>query len=195
MPPSPRGYENEKFPRVCGARGGLFQRKTMSTNESSGQESGESVDELPTSTTRFGHYAADSIEDMAEHSNAMRSLSDADSLIQKDSYGLAANSIRAAARRLNRVADSLQAEHESDTTLDFPDVDFEDYHFSENDYVSVDWTEGQGPKDEITGIVESIHRSAGETVVGVTDYGDENFPQGRQYDSAPEWITVVYESR
>jgi hypothetical protein len=151
--------------------------------------------ELPASTTRFGYYVAESVEDTAEHSNVMRSLAHADALIQKDSYGLAANSVRAAARRLHRVADSLQAEHESDTALDFPDVDFEDYHFSENDYVKVDWSEGQGPKDEITGIVENIHRSAGETVAGVTDYGDENYPQGRQFDCAPEWITVVYESR
>jgi hypothetical protein len=36
---------NEKSPRALDARGGLFRLKTMSTNELSGQESGESVDE------------------------------------------------------------------------------------------------------------------------------------------------------
>jgi HAMP domain-containing protein len=90
---------------------------TMTTNEVSRQEGtdDESNDELPASTTRFGYYVADSVEETADYSNAMRCLSDADSLSQKDSYGLAANSVRAAARRLNRVADSLQAEHESDS--------------------------------------------------------------------------------
>jgi hypothetical protein len=174
-------------------------RETMTTNEASRQEGNddESNDELPASTTRFGYYRADSIEETADYTNAMRCLSDADSALSGEytMHSTAASQVRGAARRLNRLADSLEAEHRADTSLDFEDVSFEEYDFSESDFVAVDWSEGQGPQDEINGIVEGIHRSGGQTIVAVTDYSDENWPQGRQYDCAPEWITVVYESR
>lgn len=75
-----------------------------------------------------------------------------------------------------------------DQTEPEPSPSFNEYPFDEGDYVTVDWSEGVSPHDEISGVIEGICRSAGGVVVSVTDYDDENYPSGRTFDAAPEWI-------
>lgn len=65
---------------------------------------------------------------------------------------------------------------------------FEDYHFDQGDHVTVDWSDGDGPDDEISGIAEDISLSAHEVIVSVVDYEDEQFANGQTYDAVPEWI-------
>lgn len=72
-----------------------------------------------------------------------------------------------------------------------PRAQFDQYDFDKGDHVEVDWSEGSGPWDEITGTVEGIAMSAGEVVVTVVDYDQSEWPDGRRYDAAPEWITVL----
>lgn len=154
-------------------------------------------DELPSSTTRFGCYSADRIEDTAHYSNAMRCLSDADSALSGEytMVGTAASQVRGAAKRLNRLADSLEAEHRADTSVDLPDMDWSKFDFSKGDFVLVDCSEGQGSQGVITGIVETARWSDGKIIVEVTDFGHEDSPQGRTYDCAPEQVTVVFEGQ
>jgi hypothetical protein len=43
----------------------------------------------------------------------------------------------------------------------------EDYDFDYGDRVRVDWTDGQGPLDEVVGTVSGISVSAGDVIVSV----------------------------
>lgn len=62
------------------------------------------------------------------------------------------------------------------------------FEFAVNDVVCADWSEGEGPKDVILGVVTSIEEVNGQIIVGVTDYHADNYALGKTYDCAPEWI-------
>lgn len=70
-------------------------------------------------------------------------------------------------------------------------LSFEGYEFDKGDRVRVDWTDGQGPRDEIVGTVRDIGRSAGEIIVSV-DADPDQYPDGSCYggthDCAPDWV-------
>jgi len=61
--------------------------------------------------------------------------------------------------------------------------------------VLLDWSEGMGSEDEVRGTVEGISHSAGEPIVSVRGLGSMDFPQGRSYDAAPEWVESVDRER
>jgi hypothetical protein len=71
------------------------------------------------------------------------------------------------------------------------DPSFSEFEFDQGDEVRVDWSEGMGPEDEITGIVEDVARTGGEIVVGVRDPDNDEFANGKNYDAAPEWIQPI----
>lgn len=63
---------------------------------------------------------------------------------------------------------------------------FDDYHFDKGKRVTVDWSDNEGPHDEISGVVEDISLSVHGIIVSVVDYENEQFANGRTYDAAPE---------
>lgn len=65
---------------------------------------------------------------------------------------------------------------------------FDGYDFAKGQPVRVDWSDGRGPQDTITGRVTDINQGVDGVLVGVTDYKSEEFKKGRTYDCAPEWI-------
>jgi hypothetical protein len=71
---------------------------------------------------------------------------------------------------------------------------FDEYEFGQGDRVRVDWTEGQGPLDEIVGTVTDIGLSAGDVIV-VVEVDDAQYPDqsifGGTHDCAPEWIQFI----
>ncbi|MFC7076208.1 hypothetical protein [Haloarcula halophila] len=71
---------------------------------------------------------------------------------------------------------------------------FEKFGFDQGDHVRVDWTEGQGPLDEIIGTVMDIGLSAGDVIVSV-EADDDQYPDqsifGGTHDCAPEWIEPI----
>lgn len=68
---------------------------------------------------------------------------------------------------------------------------FDDYDFDEGDHAIVDWSEGKGSEEQVTGRIEDIHKSGGDVVVTVVSYDDPNWPNGRGFDAAPEWIETL----
>lgn len=77
---------------------------------------------------------------------------------------------------------------------DWPQISSLGFDFYRGDEVRVDWTEGMGATDTFTGIVEDIIVSAGEIIVGVTDYDADGYGDaGKTYDCAPEWVLEVLE--
>jgi hypothetical protein len=64
------------------------------------------------------------------------------------------------------------------------------YRFDIGDKVCVDWSDGMGPQDEISGFVEAIGRGD-EPVISVTDYDTDEFGDaGKTYGCAPGWISL-----
>jgi len=74
---------------------------------------------------------------------------------------------------------------------------FEEYDFNHGDRVCVDWTDGQGPLDEVVGTVSGISRSAGDVIVAV-EADDDQYPDDTIYygthDCAPEWVDPLEQS-
>jgi hypothetical protein len=73
---------------------------------------------------------------------------------------------------------------------------FDDYEFDRGDHVEVDWREGEGPLDTVTGTVTDIGESGGDVIVSV-EADDDQYPDGSIYggthDCAPGWITACHE--
>lgn len=78
------------------------------------------------------------------------------------------------------------------TSVDKLASPYADYHFSEGDHVTVNWLEGEGPWDQISGIVDELDsfQTLRHEIIPVTNYDDPDWEQGRRYDCAPEWIVV-----
>ncbi|ERJ07351.1 hypothetical protein HLRTI_000392 [Halorhabdus tiamatea SARL4B] len=75
------------------------------------------------------------------------------------------------------------------------DVLFDDLPFDEGEEVLVDWSEGKGPQDVLRGTVENLTVSGEVVIVHVVDHTQEDWPNGRTYDCAPEWIfTSAFDS-
>ena len=81
----------------------------------------------------------------------------------------------------------------SDTEL----PSFEEYDFNHGDRVRVDWTDGQGPLDEVVGTISGIARSGGDVIVAV-EADDDQYPDNSIYygthDAAPEWVELLEQS-
>jgi len=69
---------------------------------------------------------------------------------------------------------------------------FDEYEFESGDHVEVDWRDGQGPLETVTGTVTGIFESSGEVIVSVKA-DDDQYPEdslyGGTHDCAPEWVT------
>ncbi len=74
---------------------------------------------------------------------------------------------------------------------------FEEYDFDHGDRVRVDWTDGQGPLDQVVGTISGISRSAGDVIVAV-EADDDQYPDNSLYygthDCAPEWVEPLEQS-
>ncbi|KAA9404726.1 hypothetical protein EGO51_18670 [Haloarcula hispanica] len=74
---------------------------------------------------------------------------------------------------------------------------FEEYDFDRGDHVQVDWTDGDGPLDEVVGTVTEISRSGGNVIVAVKA-ADDQYPErsiyGGTHDCAPEWVEPLEQS-
>jgi hypothetical protein len=69
-----------------------------------------------------------------------------------------------------------------------------EYPFDIGDDVFVDWSEGMGPEENISGVVEGIGTGE-DSIVSVTDYDTDEFGDaGKTFDCAPEWVSLPNES-
>jgi hypothetical protein len=69
------------------------------------------------------------------------------------------------------------------------------FEFGVNDVVVVDWSEGEGPKDTVIGVVTNISESGEDTIISVTDYDSDEFELGKTYDCAPGWVEPIEKAR
>ena len=84
------------------------------------------------------------------------------------------------------------SEAEVNAQAQTPDTDtndaFSEYPFNKGDHALVDWSDGMGPNDRISGEVVSIGGTR-EIIVSIKDHDhDPSQLYGDGYDAAPEWI-------